>query len=126
MGEPTTTASLGVLGAVGALGIHKAFPELDLSALVGSFGGAWLYVWAARDETLWRKFAYLVAGWIGGYFGAAEVLGKKWMETSGMAGFASGLVCVGIALSILETFQTGRPPKWMSWVVNRFVGRGTP
>ena len=71
MAEPSTGA-LAVTGVVGSVTLGTAFPEIDLAALVGAFGGAFLFVIAADSMPAWRRVGYLFAGWIGGYFGAVR------------------------------------------------------
>ena len=85
MAEPSTGA-LAVTGVLASVGLGAAFPQLDLAALVGAFGGAFFYVVFAKDISTWRRVGYLLAGWIGGYFGAAELMGRAWTQTAGFSG----------------------------------------
>lgn len=121
-GLSTAAASL----AVGGTGITIAslFPGVDLSAVVGAFGGAFFFVLFAKDISGWQRMGYLVVGWIGGYFGAAELMSMAWTKTSGFSSFAAGLLCVAICISIIEAVQTGRPPKWLQFVFSRFLTKG--
>lgn len=57
MAEPSTGA-LAVTGVV-ASRLGAAFPQIDLSALVGAFGGAFLFVVAADAMPTWRRIGYL-------------------------------------------------------------------
>ncbi|VVM38259.1 hypothetical protein PS619_00144 [Pseudomonas fluorescens] len=114
MAEPSTGA-LAVTGVVASLGLGAAFPQIDLSALVGAFGGAFLFVAAAEAMPTWRRISYLFAGWIGGYFGSAELLGLTWTKTAGFSGFVCGAICVAVATGILEWMHTGVMPRWLQW-----------
>jgi len=123
MAEPSTGA-LAVTGVVGSVTLGTAFPEIDLAALVGAFGGAFLFVIAADSMPAWRRVGYLFAGWIGGYFGAAELLGLTWTKTAGFSGFVCGAICVAVATGFLEWMRTGDMPRWLQWCFRRFTGKG--
>lgn len=124
MAEPSTGA-LATTGVLASLGLGAAFPELDLAALVGAFGGAFLFVVSAESMPTWRRVCYLFAGWIGGYFGAAELLGLTWTKTSGFSGFICGAVCVTLATGIIEWGRTGKMPRIFEWFFSRFSGKGS-
>lgn len=126
MADALTTAA--VTAGAGAAGITLAslFPELDLKAVVGAFGGSFFFILWAKDISIWQRLGYLFVGWIGGYFGAAEFMSRKWTETSGLASFGAGLLCVLICISLSEAVQTGRPPKWLLFVMDRFMGKRKP
>lgn len=110
---------------VGGTGITLAsfFPGVDLAAVIGAFGGAFCFILFAKDISAWQRAGYLMVGWIGGYFGAAELLSLAWTQTSGFSSFVAGLFCVVIGISVIEAVQTGRAPKWLQWVLNRFLGK---
>lgn len=123
MADGLTSAAASL--AVGGTGITIAsyLPGIDLSAVIGSFGGAFFFVLFAKDISAWQRAGYLIVGWIGGYFGAAELLSLAWTKTSGFSSFVAGLFCVAIGISLIEAFQTGKPPRWLQWVINRFLGK---
>lgn len=123
MADGLTTA--GASAAIGATGITLAsfFPGLDLSSVVGAFGGAFFFILFAKEISAWQRMGYLVVGWIGGYFGAAELMSLAWTQTSGFSSFLSGLFCVAICISLIEAIQTGRPPRWLQFVLDRFMTR---
>ena len=112
MAEPSTSA-LALTGVLASVGLGAAFPQLDLAALVGSFGGAFFYVVFAKDIGTWRRVGYLLAGWIFGYFGAAEIMGRAWTQTAGISAFACGVLCVVTCSGVLEWMQTGQMPRWL-------------
>lgn len=120
-GLTTATGSLAVGGA--GLSIAAMFPGIDLSAVIGAFGGAFFFILFAKDISAWQRAGYLIVGWIGVYFGAAELLSLAWTQTSGFSSFVAGLFCVVIGISIIEAVQTGKAPKWLQWVLNRFLGK---
>lgn len=110
--------------AVGASGVALAscLPNIDLNAVICAFGGALAFVMWAKDMSLPVRLGYLLVGWIGGYYGAAEILAQAWTKTSGIAAFACGLLTVLISISILESAQTGELPKWTK-AIPGLVGR---
>lgn len=123
MADGLTSAGASLI--VGGTGITLAsyLPGIDLSAVIGAFGGAFFFILFAKDISSWQRAGYLIVGWIGGYFGAAELLSLAWTKTSGFSSFVAGLFCVVIGISIIEAFQTGKPPRWLLWIFNRFLGK---
>lgn len=81
MAEPSTGV-LAVARLLASVGLGPAFPQLDLAALVDAFGGAFFYVVFAGAISTCRRIGYLLAGWIGGYFDSAELIGRAWTQTS--------------------------------------------
>lgn len=114
MAEPSTGA-LAVTGLLASVSLGAVFPQLDLATLVGSFGGAFFYVVFAKDMSTWRRIGYLLTGWIGGYFGAAELMGWAWTKTAGFSAFVCGALCVITFSGLIEWMQTGQPPRWWAW-----------
>lgn len=55
-------------------------------------------------------------GRIGGYFGAAELMGWAWTQTAGFSAFVCGALCVVTFSGLLEWMQTGQMPRWLQWV----------
>jgi hypothetical protein len=130
VGDGTMADSLTVAGtqlAVGTAGVGLAsmFP-VDLAAVIGAFGGAFFFILFAKDINNWQRAGYLIVGWIGGYFGSAELLSLAWTRTSGFSSFVAGLVCVVACISIIEAFQTGAWPVWLRAIRARFFGREKP
>lgn len=114
MAEPST-GTLAVAGVLGSVSLGAAFPEIDLAALIGAFGGAFFYVVFARNITSWRRVGYLFAGWIGGYFGSAELMGWAWTKTAGFSAFMCGALCVVVFAGLIEWTQSGVMPRWLQW-----------
>ncbi len=54
MGEPSST-SIGLAGLFASLGLGAIFPDLNLVALVGAFGGAFFYAVFAKDMSFFRR-----------------------------------------------------------------------
>lgn len=123
MAEPNTLAVVAA-ATVTSLGLSAYFPGLDLSALVGSFGGSFLFVASSDNMPPLRRVCYLLAGWIGGYMATAELLALTWTKTSGFSSFICGVVCVALATGVLEWINTGSMPRWLAWAVRRFTGNG--
>ncbi len=123
----TTPAACMTVGASG-VALASCLPSIDLNAVVCAFGGALAFVLWAKDISLLQRLGYLVVGWIGGYYGAAEILAQAWTKTSGIAALACGLLTVVISVSALESFSTGKLPKWVTelpgWSGSIFPKRG--
>lgn len=119
----TSAASAGV--AATGITIASFFPGLHLDTVVGSFGGALFFVLFAKNISLTQRMGYLVVGWIGGYLASSETAILNWF-TPGVASFIGGVLCVTICISLLEAFQTGKPPKWLTWILERVFGKRTP
>lgn len=111
MADAATPAACMTVGASG-IALASCLPSIDLNAVVCAFGGAFLFILWAKDISVWQRLGYLIVGWIGGYYGAAEILAQAWTRTSGVSAFACGLLTVLISISVLESAQTGELPKW--------------
>ncbi len=120
----TSAASAGV--AATGITIASFLPGLDLTAVVGAFGGAFMFILFAKEISTWQRMGYLVVGWIGGYFSAAELMSLAWTQTSGFASFIAGALCVTICISLLEAVQTGRMPRWFGAFLDWFRGKRNP
>lgn len=120
--SPAVPLAVGLSGAT----LVTMFPDLDKAALVGAFGGALMFVVRAKDVGAFTRFLYLIIGWIGGYYMAAEVVAQKWALTSAIPAFGFGLVTVVASISIIDAVQTGQPPKWMALIpgfISRIFGK---
>lgn len=112
MADAATPAACMTVGASG-IALASCLPFIDLNAVVCAFGGAFLFILWAKNISVWQRLGYLIVGWIGGYYGAAEILAQAWTRTSGVSAFACGLLTVLISISVLESAQTGEFPKWL-------------
>lgn len=122
----TTAAGTLAIGGAGTIAVASWFPGVDLSAVIGSFGGAFFFILFAKDISALQRAGYLVVGWIGGYMASAELLSLAWTRTSGFSSFISGLLCVVVGISIIEAVQTGKWPAWLTGLLNRFLVRRKP
>ena len=113
MADAATPAACTVVG-FGGIALASCLPAIDVNAVACSFGGALLFVLWAKELNIFQRLGYLLAGWIGGYYGAAEILAQTWTKTSGIAAFGCGLVTVLVSISVLESFNTGKLPKWLT------------
>lgn len=123
----TTPAACMAVGASG-LALASCLSSIDLTAVIAAFGGACIFVLWAKNISLWQKLGYLIAGWIGGYFGAAELVQRHWIATTGLSAFICGLLSVLVAVSVLEAFETGELPKWIKLLpstVAKYLKRDT-
>lgn len=114
------------VGSAGTIAVASWFPGVDLSAVIGSFGGAFFFILFAKDISALQRVGYLIVGWIGGYMAAAEAMSMAWTRTSGIASFIAGLLCVVVGISIIEAVQTGKWPSWMVGLLNRLLPRRKP
>lgn len=119
-----TTAASATVAATG-ITIASFFPGLHLDTVVGSFGGALFFVLFAKNISLAQRMGYLVVGWIGGYLASSETAVLNWFSP-GLASFVGGVLCVTICISVLESLDTGKPPKWLMFVWNWFSGKRKP
>lgn len=115
---PAACMSVGVSGVA----IASCFTGIDLQAFVCAFGGAFLFILWAKDISIWQRLGYLIVGWIGGYYGSAEVLAQAWTRTSGITAFGCGLLTVLISISVLESADTGELPKWIKLLPGKVRG----
>lgn len=124
MAEAITTVA--APAAIGASGIVLAtiLPGVDLNAVIGAFGGAFCFVIFAKNISIWQRFFYLLAGWVGGYAWAGESAAQSWLKTSLFSSYVAGLLCVTVCMSVLEAIETGKMPRWITFLFNRLVGRG--
>lgn len=113
MVDVATPAACAVVG-IGGIAVASCLPQIDLNAVVCSFVGALIFVLWAKELSTGQRVGYLLAGWIGGYYAAAEILAQAWTKTSGIAAFGCGLITVLVSISVLESFNTGKLPKWLT------------
>lgn len=113
MADVATPAACTVVGFAG-VAVASCLPQIDLNAVVCSFVGALIFVLWAKELSTIQRVGYLLAGWVGGYYAAAEVLAQAWTKTSGIAAFGCSLITVLVSISVLETFSTGKLPKWLT------------
>lgn len=108
----TTPAACMAVGA-GGVALASCLSSIDLNAVICAFGGACVFILWAKDISLWQRLGYLIAGWIGGYYGSVELVSRNLFSTSGLAAFICGLLAVLVGISVLEAFETGELPKWI-------------
>lgn len=101
--------------AAGAGGIALAalIPGVDINAVIGAFAGALFLVVFSKDLSVMARLGYLVSSWIFGYFAATELTARVSMQSTGLAAFVGGLLCVAISISLLEWVQAGKAPAWL-------------
>lgn len=126
MADAMTTAAAPVIVGGTGITIASMLPGVDLSSVVGAFGGAFFFILFAKDISAWQRIGYLIVGWVGGYFGAAELLSLAWTKTSGFSSFVAGLFCVATCISLIEAIETGTPPKWLQWIWSLRPGKREP
>ena len=113
MADVATPAACTIVGFAG-VAVASCIPQIDLNAVVCSFVGALIFVLWAKELSTPQRVGYLLAGWVGGYYASAEVLAQAWTKTSGIAAFGCSLITVLVSISVLETFSTGKLPKWLT------------
>lgn len=124
MADVATPAACAVVGVAG-VALASCMPQIDLNGVICSFVGALIFVLWAKELSVLQRIGYLLAGWVGGYYGAAEILAQAWTKTFGIAAFACGLVTVLVSISVLESFKTGTLPKWLTELPSA-IGRLLP
>lgn len=124
MADVATPAACSVVG-IGGVALASCIPQIDLNAVVCAFVGALIFVLWAKELSALQRVGYLLAGWIGGYYAAAEILAQAWTKTSGIAAFGCGLVTVLVSISVLESVNTGKLPKWLTELPSA-IGRLLP
>ncbi|WP_037008893.1 putative holin [Pseudomonas sp. NBRC 111135] len=120
MGEPSSGAAVGT--AVAGIGVASLFPGVDLNAVIGAFAGALFFVLYARDLTTKARVGYLLVSWVGGYYVAAEAVGRAWTEYSGLPALVAGACIVTALIGVLEWMVGGKAPTWLRTVLGFFTG----
>lgn len=120
MAEPSSGAAVGT--AVVGIGAASLFPGVDLNAVIGAFAGALFFVLYARDLTARARIGYLLVSWIGGYYVAAEAVGRAWTAYSGLPALVAGACIVTTLIGVLEWMIGGKAPTWLRMVLERIVG----
>lgn len=114
----------GAIAAAGAVGFGGGYLlGIDVNALIGAFAGAMFFVVQAKDLSVLTRIGYFLVSWIFGYYIAGELVGKQWVETSGLVAGIGALLCVYVGISLLEWVQGGKTPGWLRFVAGRFGGR---
>lgn len=111
MAEPSSGAAVGT--AVIGLGAATLFPGVDLNAVIGAFAGSIFFVVWARDITAWARIGYLLVSWVGGYYVAAEAVGRAWTAYSGLPALIAGALIVTVLIGALEWMKGGQAPVWL-------------
>lgn len=114
----------GAIAVAGAVGIGGGYLlGVDINAIIGAFAGAMFFVVQAKDLSVFSRIGYFLVSWIFGYYIAGELVGKKWVETSGLVAGIGALLCVYLGISLLEWVQGGKTPGWLRFIAGRFGGR---
>lgn len=113
MAEAISSTSACLAVGLSGISIASCLAGVDMNALICAFGGSLIFVLWAENLSIWKRIGYLLGGWIGGYYLAMEVVSRKFEVTTGLAAFLCGLVTILLAISVLETIETGELPKWV-------------
>ncbi|KXJ54448.1 MAG: hypothetical protein AXW15_02300 [Neptuniibacter sp. Phe_28] len=89
----------------GAVGLAMLLPGIDSNALIGAFAGATLFVMSAKELSILFRMIYLFISVTMGYKAAPEIIANTFIEQSAVAGFIAGLLCVTIALVLIERIK---------------------
>lgn len=120
MAEPATTTgaiAYAVWGGFAGALLAALFPGADLNTVIGAFGGSFAFMLFSMDTSAFHRLGFLLVGWIGGYYGAGELLARQIVSSPGFAGFGAGLVCVVASMAVLR----GVPP-FVREVMRRVAG----
>ncbi|GHC17639.1 membrane protein [Kushneria pakistanensis] len=101
MAEPSTTAV-----AAGTVGVTLAslMIGVDVSALIGAFAGASLFVVSARELSIIERICYLVISIMMGYLAGptlAQHLYPTW-DTTALPAFLTAVAVVTFSLRVIE------------------------
>lgn len=113
MAEPSSVAAVAVPGVLG-IGAAALIPGIDLNAVIGAWAGSLFFVTWARDLSIWSRLAYLVVSWVGGYFVAAELMGRSLTQFSGLPALLAAALIVTVLISVAEWVKGGKMPSWIS------------
>ncbi len=116
MAEPSTVAVAAVPSVLG-IGAASLIPGVDLNAVIGAWAGALFFVTWARDLNGWARLAYLIVSWVGGYFVAAELMGRQVTQFSGLPALLSAALIVTVLISVAEWVKGGKMPSWISTAI---------
>lgn len=89
----------------GAVGLAMLVPGIDGNALIGAFAGATLFVMSAKELTVLFRMLYLFISVTMGYKAAPEIITHTFIEQTAVAGFIAGLLCVTLALVLVERIK---------------------
>lgn len=103
MAEPSTTAVL--VTTYTGVGIASLFPGIDGNALIGAFAGATLFVMSASEMKIIARALYMLISLVMGYIAAPEIIANTFIQSSGVAGFIAGLLCISAALPLVKQLE---------------------
>lgn len=112
MAEPSTVAVAAVPSVLG-IGAATLIPGVDLNAVIGAWAGALFFVTWARDLSRWARLAYLFVSWVGGYYIAAELMGRAVTQYSGLPALLGAALIVTALISVAEWWKGGAMPSWI-------------
>lgn len=101
MAEPST---LTVAAGTAGLTLASLMIGLDVSALIGAFAGASLFVVSARELSIFERLAYLMISILMGYLVGptlAEHFYPGW-DASALPAFLTAVAVVTFALRVIE------------------------
>ncbi|MDG9928270.1 MULTISPECIES: putative holin [unclassified Pseudomonas] len=116
MAEPSAVAVAAVPSALG-IGVASLFPGVDLNAVIGAWAGALFFVTWARDLSGWGRLAYLFVSWVGGYYIAAELMGRAVTQYSGLPALLGAAFIVTALIGVVEWGRGGLMPTWLRAVI---------
>ncbi|MCY1358868.1 hypothetical protein D9M69_454150 [compost metagenome] len=67
---------------------------------------------------MWSRLSYLVVSWVGGYYVAAELMGRAIAQFSGLPALVSAALIVTLLISVAEWGRGGKMPGWISAVLS--------
>lgn len=101
MAEPSTTAV-----AAGTVGVTLAslMIGVDVSALIGAFAGASLFVVSARELSIIERLVYLLISILMGYLVGPKLSTHFWpsWESTALPAFLTAVAVVTFALRVIE------------------------
>ncbi|MDH0896353.1 MULTISPECIES: putative holin [unclassified Pseudomonas] len=116
MAEPSTVAVAAIPSVLG-IGAASLIPGVDLNAVIGAWAGALFFVIWASDLAGWARLGYLFVSWVGGYYVAAELMGRAVTQYSGLPALLAAALIVTVLISVAEWVKGGKMPGWISTVI---------
>lgn len=101
MAEPSTTA---VAAGTAGLTLASLLIGLDVSALIGAFAGASLFVVSARELSIIERLIYLLISILMGYLVGPTLARHFWpsWDTTALPAFLTAVAVVTFSLRVIE------------------------
>lgn len=110
MPDPSTST---VVIAVSGVGLATLLPGIDGNALIGAFAGATVFVVSAKELTIFKRIAYMLASLIMGYQAAPEIMHSTSIRESGVAASLAAALFVTVTIGLIEKAKSFELLSWL-------------